>query len=182
MLKTAEIGPADLAAVREAVKIQARIGTAGEDALVGQLAQTAIGLCEAFCGQLMVLRAVEEVLGVSREWRALAAMPVASITGVEGIPAEGAAFPLAAARYAIDIDADGVGRLRVIDGGIAGRVRVSYAAGLATSWRQIPAPLAQGIVCLAAHLYAHRVDATEVAPPAAVAALWRPWRRLAVAA
>jgi uncharacterized phiE125 gp8 family phage protein len=178
----AELGAADLAAAREAVKLQVRIATAGEDAIVAQLARTAVSLCEAFCGQILVARAAEEVIGATRDWRRLAAEPVSAITGVDGLPAEGAAFPLAVGRYAVDIDDDGIGRVRVIDAGIAGRVRVTYAAGLAPSWAQLPPPLAQGIVCLAAHLYVHRTEAAEVAPPAAVAALWRPWRRLEVAA
>jgi len=40
----------------------------------------------------------------------------------------------------------------------------------------IPAPVMQGVVLLAVHLFEHRDGA--VAPPAAVAALWRPYRRL----
>jgi hypothetical protein len=40
----------------------------------------------------------------------------------------------------------------------------------------LPAPVMQGVVLLAAHLFEHR-DASA-APPAAVAALWRPYRRL----
>jgi len=41
----------------------------------------------------------------------------------------------------------------------------------------LPEPLRQGIVRLAAHLYTVRGEA-EAPPPACVAALWRPWRRL----
>jgi hypothetical protein len=41
----------------------------------------------------------------------------------------------------------------------------------------VPEPLRQGIVRLAAHLYAARGE-VEAVPPAAVAALWRPWRRV----
>ena len=40
----------------------------------------------------------------------------------------------------------------------------------------IPAPVLQGVVLLAVHLFEHRDGAA--APPAAVAALWRPYRRL----
>ncbi|HEX8445121.1 MAG TPA: head-tail connector protein [Sphingomonas sp.] len=40
----------------------------------------------------------------------------------------------------------------------------------------MPAPVRQGIVRLAAYLYAHRDD--DAAPPAAVAALWRPFRQV----
>lgn len=182
MLKMAELGAADLIAARDQVKVQARIGLANEDALVTQLARTAFSLCEAFCGQALILRDAQEVIAVRSGWQRLSAAPVTAITAVDGLPGEGAAFRLPVDRYAIDIDEDGIGRVRVIDAGIAGRLRVGYAAGLAAAWADLPAPLAQGIVCLAAHLYAHRSDAAEAAPPAAVAALWRPWRRLEIGA
>lgn len=41
-------------------------------------------------------------------------------------------------------------------------------------WAEVAAPVAQGIVLLTAHLVEHRE--ADVAPPAAVAALWRPFR------
>jgi hypothetical protein len=40
--------------------------------------------------------------------------------------------------------------------------------------------VAQGVVLLAAHLFEHRGDGAT--PPAAVAALWRPYRRLGIGA
>lgn len=178
MLKLAEPGAADLAAAREAVKLYARIDRAAEDGLILSLARTAIGLCEAFCGQTLLVRQAVEVLNAEPVWRRLGASPVGAITLVEGLPAEGAAFALPVAGYGIDIDAEGVGWVRVDQPGAAGRVRVTYQAGLAASWAELPAPLAQGIVRLATHLYSHRDDAEEAAPPAAVSALWRPWRRV----
>ena len=50
--------------------------------------------------------------------------------------------------------------------------------GLAADWNGIPEPLRQGIIRLVAHLYTHRDFADAGPPPTAVAALWRPWRRL----
>ena len=64
----------------------------------------------------------------------------------------------------------------VAPGDRAGRIRVGYAAGLAAGWSGLPAPLAQGVVLLAA-ICSKRARAGG-APPAAVAALWRPWRRV----
>ena len=72
-----------------------------------------------------------------------------SITAVEGLPAEGAAFTLPAESYAIDIDAEGNGWVRVTTPGAAGRVRVTYLAGLADDWDRLPEPLRQGVVRLA---------------------------------
>lgn len=178
MLKLAELGAADLAAAREAVKLYARIDRTAEDGLIAGLAKAAVGLCEAFCGQALLVRQAVEILNAAPAWQRLAAAPVGAISSVEGLPADCAAFALPVDSYGIDIDADGVGWVRVDRPSAAGRVRVTYEAGLAGSWSDLPAPLSQGIVRLATHLYSHRDDADEAAPPAAVSALWRPWRRV----
>jgi hypothetical protein len=47
-------------------------------------------------------------------------------------------------------------------------------------WAAVPAPVAHGMVVLAAHLFENR--GRDDAPPAAVAALWRPYRRLGIGA
>lgn len=47
-------------------------------------------------------------------------------------------------------------------------------------WAAVPAPVAHGMVVLAAHLFENRGRGD--APPAAVAALWRPYRRLGIGA
>lgn len=101
-----------------------------------------------------------------------------AITLVEGLPADGAAFVMPAGAYAVDIDANGDGWVRVMQPGAAGRVQVSFEAGMAADWVGIPEPLRQGVVRLAAHLFAHRDGPDDGGPPAAVTALWRPWRRM----
>ncbi|MFX6949906.1 head-tail connector protein, partial [Acinetobacter baumannii] len=57
-------------------------------------------------------------------------------------------------------------------------VVVLARAGLAEGWAGLPAPIRQGVVLLAAHLFEQR-DAS-VAPPSAITALWRPFRRIAL--
>ena len=66
--------------------------------------------------------------------------------------------------------------MRVTLAGVAGRVWVTLTAGDCAAWDDVPAPIAQGIVLLAAHLIEGR--GVEEAPPAAVSALWRPYRRM----
>lgn len=180
MLTMAAFAEGDLAAARDEVKLYARVAQADEDGLIEQLAATSLLLCEAFCGRIGIAREAVEVLPASAEWRRLAASPVQAITSVEGLPADGAAFVLPVEAYAIDIDADGSGWIRVTAPGAAGRVRVTYQPGLASGWDALPEPLRQGAVRLATHMFAHRDDPREEAPPAAVAALWRPWRRMAL--
>lgn len=49
---------------------------------------------------------------------------------------------------------------------------------LAEDWAEVASPLREGIIRFAAHLYRDRDAASTREPPAAVAALWRPWREL----
>lgn len=178
MLTMAPFEIADMTAARDAAKLYARIAQTGEDALIQASAATCLLLCEAFCGRIGIAREAVETLPACAEWRRLAAAPCRSITAVEGLPAEGAAFVLPVDSYAIDIDADGAGWVRVGTPGAAGRVRVTYQAGLAAGWAELPEPLRQGVVRLTTHMITHRDDASDEAPPASVSALWRPWRRV----
>ncbi|WP_294302404.1 head-tail connector protein [uncultured Sphingomonas sp.] len=151
-------------------KAYLRLETAQDDALLTGLVASARGLCEAFLGQRLIRSELTETVPADGVWHRLAAAPVATITQV-GAPA----LPLGV--YAIDIDPVGDGWVRVTGGG---DVPVTYRAGIAEDEASVPAAIAQGVVRLAAHLYVDRADAS--APPAAVAALWRPFRRLRLSA
>lgn len=169
---TVVLGTADRAAAVAAVKAQARIALADDDALIAAFAETALGIAEQFAGRVCIARTMTEKLAVTGGWQRLGATPVSAIAGVS---AGGVA--LAVGSYAVDVDADGQGWVRVGASGIA-RVEVSFSAGTAPDWAGLPTPIRQGAVLLAAHLYADR-DA-ERPPPAAVTALWRPFRMLAL--
>jgi uncharacterized phiE125 gp8 family phage protein len=59
------------------------------------------------------------------------------------------------------------------------RVAVRFTAGLAESWDTLPDAIQQGVVRWAAHQHRTRdSDKAMAGPPASVAALWRPWRRM----
>jgi uncharacterized phiE125 gp8 family phage protein len=164
-----------------AAKDLLRVERADEDGLIASLATAAAELCEGFTGQALLARGFVETMNASRAWQRLGRSPVRAITLVEALPAEGAAEPLASDRYAIDIDARGDGWVRLAGPVEARRIRVGYEAGAAVAWADLPAALRHGIARLAAHFYTVRVaeGARPVEPlPAAVAALWRPYRRL----
>lgn len=165
------------AALGEA-KAYLRVVGVDEDSLIGRLTGSATELCERFTGQALIARGFSETLPLSGSWTRLGVTPVSVISGVEVLEADGAATPLAAESYAIDIDANGDGWVRVTQPLEAARVRVSYQAGLAADWTALPEALRQGVARLVAHLFTHRDVPDGGGPPAAVTALWRPWRRM----
>lgn len=169
--------PAMAVSVLEA-KAYLRIEGEDEDALIAGLIRSATSLCEQFTGQLLIARDATEIIPTSAEWQRLRQTPVQAITGVEGLPADGAAFALPVESYAIDIDGNGDGWVRVTQPGAADRAIVTYRAGMAVDWNGVPEAVRQGIVRLVAHLFTHRDAADGSGPPAVVAALWRPWRRM----
>jgi uncharacterized phiE125 gp8 family phage protein len=177
------------AALAEA-KALLRAGDAGEDALIAAMLATAASLCERFTGQVLIARGFQQSFGRGSPagvpltrchgWRRLGRSPVRAIGAVERVAPDGGAATLPAGEYAIDIDSNGDGWIRADPG--PGPIRVSFDAGLAVDWDGVPVPLQQGVLRLAAHLYTYRTDAgAQAEPPAAVAALWRPWRRLRLA-
>lgn len=175
IIAPAALAPAALADVKQWLGIS----TAQDDAPLTALLRAALETCEDFIGLMPLQAFCEEVLPVSAEWRNLATRPVQAITLVEGIPAEGARFALATSAYEIELDADGGGRVRVTSPGAAGRIAVRFTAGLTADWASLPEGLRHGVLRLAAHQHREREDAgAGPLPPTAVAALWRPWRRL----
>ncbi|HOB13727.1 MAG TPA: phage head-tail connector protein [Novosphingobium sp.] len=182
-MKRAIVTPAALApAALSELKDWLGITTTSDDAQLTALLRAALEACEDFTGIMPLQQDCEEVLPASSAWQVLRTRPVQAITGLEGIPAEGARFALPNANYAIELDADGGGRVLISNPGAAGRVAVRLTAGLAADWPSLPEALRHGVLRLAAFQYREREgDRASALPPAAVAALWRPWRRLRLA-
>ena len=160
------------------VKAYLRIATGEEDALLAGHVRSAAEACEAFTGRVLIERAIAETLPASPAWTRLGAAPVRAIESVAALEADWSERALAASDYAIDIDAAGEGWVRLLGRIEEKRIRVRYAAGLAADPNGIPEPLRHGVLRLAAHLYGQRDSGRPAEPPAAVTALWRPWRRL----
>ena len=174
----AVLAPAALAELKEWLGIS----IASEDSALTTLLRASLESCEAFTGTMPLEAGCEELLPVCFDWVKLETRPVHAIAGVDAVLATGARSALAASAYAIDFGADGAGLVRVIDPGLAQRIVVRFTGGLAADWSALPEGLRHGVVRLAAHHYRLREgDAGELTPPAAVAALWRPWRRLRLA-
>jgi uncharacterized phiE125 gp8 family phage protein len=155
------------------------ISSTADDATLVDLLRAALEVCEGFTGSMPLEQACEELLPARTGcWQTLGTRPVQAVTLVEGIPADGARFTLAADAYAIDLAVDGGARVRLIRQGAAGRIAVHFTAGLAADWDSLPDALRHGAIRLAAFAWRQRDDETgDALPPAVVAALWRPWRR-----
>ena len=153
-----------------------RVETGEEEAILAGLVRTASGLCEAFLGQVVMARDFTEELAASAGWQRLRLGPVREISAV--LTAEDVPLPVAA--YATDIDTSGDGWVRVGEPGAVGRIKVSGTAGMAGQEYDVPEPIRHGVLRLVAHLYATR-DGVSGEPPAAVTALWRPYRKVRLA-
>jgi len=157
-----------------------RIETGEEEAVLAGLLRTATSMCEQFTGRVLISRGFSETVRSCGEWQRLALTPVRSIESVETVGTDGVATVLPAGAYAIDIDSAGDGWVRMMQGLGETRLRVSGTAGMAVDSNGVPEPLRQGIVRLTAHLFNSR-DGGGGDPPAAVTALWRPYRRMRLA-
>jgi uncharacterized phiE125 gp8 family phage protein len=158
------------------------ITTTQDDAPLTSLLRAALETCEAFTGSLPIEADCEEMLQLSGDWQNLQSRPVQAITAAQAVLASGTRSDLSPAAYAIELDADGGGRVKVSAPGDAVRLAVRFTAGLAPSWEALPEALRHGILRLAAHQHREReTSGAGPIPPAAVAALWRPWRRMRLA-
>ncbi|WP_067737924.1 head-tail connector protein [Novosphingobium naphthalenivorans] len=153
------------------------VTTTADDAPLLSLLTAALDVCEGFTGQMPLEAECEEVLPATAGWHALATRPVQAILSAEALAPDGTRTPLDAVAYAIDLQAGGTGCIR-LPGGDA-RVAVRFTAGLAADWDALPEALRHGLVRLAAHQHREREnEGAAPLPPASVAALWRPWRRV----
>jgi uncharacterized phiE125 gp8 family phage protein len=154
-----------------------RIETGEEEALLAGLIRTASGLCEAFINQVVIARDFAMDLPASGAWERLPITPVRSISDAAAVDESGTATPLPSGSYAVDIDFAGDGWVRLIQAPSGSRVRVTGRAGMADEENGVPEPIRQGVLRLVAHLFTSR-DNDGGEPPAAVTALWRPYRRM----
>ncbi|WP_338467030.1 hypothetical protein RXV95_00280 [Novosphingobium sp. ZN18A2] len=158
------------------------VTTAHDDAELLALLGAALDLCEGFTGTMPLEAGCEDVLPARAAWQALSARPVQAITALAALAIDGSRRPLDPTDYELDLGADGTGRLRLLAPVGEGRIVAGYTAGLSPDWAGLPEALRQGLVRLAAFQHRERDSGgASPLPPAAVSALWRPWRRVRVA-
>lgn len=172
------VGQAVLDAALPELKDWLRLENGTDDAALRRVLAAAMDHAEAFCGQVVLQRAGIETVRAGTDWRRLVATPLVSVSAALKLAGDGSAVALALSDYAIDRDGSGDAYLRLVQGQ-AGQdgalVELHLVAGLAASWAGLPDGLRQGVLRLAAHLF---IEREADGPPAIVAALWRPWRRM----
>lgn len=160
------------------VRAWLRLGTAADDAVIERLIDAATNICEAYIGGRLIVRAAEEVQPIGAEPVRLRARPVVAVDVVTLLAGDSETV-LQEADYRVAIAPDGRARLTIGTPGDAKRVRVAYRAGIAGEPSGVPEAIRHGIIRMTQHLYVAR-DGAGIAPPAAIAALWKPWRRMAL--
>lgn len=156
-----------------------RMGASIDDAVVAQLIRAATNICEAFIGCRLIVGPVEELLSVASGAVQLGVRPVVGVDTAALLADDGSESALGDGDYRLAIGRDGTGRLTLTGAAGGGRLRVGYRAGLAAGSNEVPEAIRQGIVRLVQHLHEAR-DGAGGGPPAAVAALWQPWRRISL--
>jgi uncharacterized phiE125 gp8 family phage protein len=127
-----------------------------------------------------VARSFDCQLPASGSWERLSVTPVRAIAQVTGLDSDGVEAPLTSDGYTVDVDFAGDGWVRVTQATGISSVKVSGTAGLANDENGVPEPIRQGVLRLVSHLFTAR-DGGGGEVPAAVTALWRPYRRMRLA-
>ena len=170
----------DLAPALTELKHWLGITRSADDAQLTGLIGAALEACERFTTLTPIASTIEVVLEASHEWTRLASRPIARLTTIERLADDGTRTALGEEDYDLHLSGDGSAQLRLRNGPYLSRVVVTLEAGLAPDWPGLPDGLRHGILRFAAFLH-REGEAAGGEPPAAIAALWRPWRVLRLA-
>lgn len=148
------------------------------DPSTGAIFLAAINYTEEFTKRVLLRREFNQIISASSGWQRLAVTPVTSILNATGIPADGPEFEMPEGSWQFEIDKNGDACVRIRRAGTAGRVRITCEAGMADGWDALPEALRLAILRLTGYLHNARDAGQDGGPPAAVAALLQPWRRM----
>ena len=170
----------DLAPALAELKHWLGITRDADDAQLTALIGAGLEACERFTGLVPMASTIAETIDASHEWARLAPRPIARVAAVETLDPEGTRTPLGEEDYDLHLAGDGSAQLRLRCGPYVSRVVATLEAGLAPDWGSVPDGLRHGILRFAAFLHREGEQGTGE-PPAAIAALWRPWRIMRLA-
>ena len=155
------------------------ITTDRENAFLETLLRASLEMCESFTGLMPLTQICEEVVPASRAIVRLATRPVRHLISVHALAPTGARTSIDSEARDVTLDADGIVTLQLLGPVQESRCVVRFAAGVADDWAALDAGLQHGLVRYAGFAYRERDrEASAAIPPAAVVALWQPFRRL----
>lgn len=155
-----------------------RMGAGVDDAVVARLIRAATNIGEAFMGRSLIRREMTETAVLVQGAVTLQARPVEAVEAVDQIGSDGASNLIAADDWRLDIGRDGTARIIVAGLPHGARIRVRYRAGMAADADAVPEAIRHGLLRMVQFLHEARDDDDAGGPPAMVAALWLPWRRM----
>ena len=154
------------------------ITTTSDDTLLVDLLAAAHAMCERFTGLVAYKSEVRERFAATGLEYALGAQPVLYFLDVTAIDHGLGTRLLTADEASFERTGNDSGTLKLGASIPEPQVEARYYAGLSDDWAMVEGGLRHGIIRYAAHQYRERDAGPAEAPPAAVAALWRPYRRV----
>ena len=170
----ADLGGAPLSELKQWLAIT----TSNEDALLIDLLAAAHAMCERFTGLAPYLCDVKEIKAVRSMAIPLGVQPVTAFVEATALGHSFARRTLTSDDYAIETSGDGRTCLVLKVVLPEAQLELHYRAGQSEDWAGIDAGLRHGIIRFAAHQYRERDNGDDTTVPAAVAALWQPYRRM----
>src|SRR5690625_307710 len=190
-MRLREVAPADLEPVLGEVISHLRLGfgfadDGAEDALLLRYLGSAISAIEAETGQALLTR--EFLLRIGGwDGQGRLVLPIGPVTeiaairfvrGSEVVPVEPARWALMPGRSRQILSGPAGGPLPPVPRGA--EIEVSFTAGHAENWADIPGELQQAVLMLAGVYYEHRHGDAPSAMPPGVTALIRPYRPMRI--
>lgn len=154
------------------------ISRPGEDETLSGLLETSITICEAFTGKSPLRQTVEEIVPLLAGWQELISRPVTELTGAALIAYDGSRQAIAVLTDVLEWRIAGSACVQLLQPLEGSGLALRLVVGIANDWASLPPPLRHGVIRLAAHHFRSRDDKAAAIPPAAVTALWRPWREV----
>lgn len=154
------------------------ISTDADDPLLVNLLGAAHAMCERFTGLVPLKCEIRERFLASSLVHRLASRPIIELLDVTAMSSVYDRRLLQDADFVLELEEEGAARLELHRATDEPQVEIRFYAGLESEWSQLDQSLRHGIIRYAAHQYRERDTDGDENPPAAVAALWRPWRRL----
>jgi len=161
--------PLTLAEVKQFLKVE----TAEENALLSMWISLAREACEQFTGRALITQDWRLDTAVARRV-GLSPGPVQQILQVDHIMGQ-QSETLESGRYEC-VRQGGDAELVLEKHPGQGRLVIDFRTGYGDDWNAVPLSLRQGMLRLVAHYHRFRDASDALAMPAAVSALWRPFR------